>query len=141
MKRILSASVFLLISTMFVSCSSKTVNDAKLTASEKAGLFIEKKLVSEFEKNNVKIEGVDCTLEAKELGQSVTKELTDILRVKEEVNAVALSPIVSGICTYVSTTVIPKFIIDNQSKRACIRQLGASTISKIGTGLCDKIEF
>lgn len=141
MKKVFMSLMCLIALTTFTACSSSTVNEAKLTVSEKAGLFIEQKLVTEFQKNNIKVEGVDCALEAKTIGQSVTKELADVLKVKEEVNAVALSPIVTGICTYVTTSVIPQFIIDNQSKFACSRKLGASTISKIGTGLCDKIDF
>lgn len=141
MKTILNLAILSILALSFTACSSKQVNNAKLTIAEKAGQFVETKLISEFQKNNVVVAGVDCTLEAKELGATVSKELAEVLKVKQELVTKSVNPVVTGICTYVSSTVLPQFIIDNQSNRACIRQLGASAVAKIGEGLCDKIDF
>lgn len=141
MKTVLNLAILSILAFSFTACSSKQVNNAKLTVAEKAGQFVETKLISEFQKNNVVVTGVDCALEAKELGATVSKELAEVLKVKQELVTKSVNPVVTGICTYVSSTVLPQFIIDNQSNRACIRQLGASAVAKIGEGLCDKIDF
>lgn len=141
MKAILNLAILSIFMFAFTACSSNQVNDAKKTVSEKAGLFVETKLISEFEKNSIKVEGVSCEAEAKELGESVTKELAEVLKVKQELTTKAVNPVVTGLCSYVASTVLPQFIIDNQGSKPCIRQLGASAVAKIGEGLCDKIDF
>lgn len=144
MKRFAMLGISLIITTMVLtSCSSKQVNETKLSFAEKASAAITKELKEEFAKESiVEVEGVVCSVEAEETGFEVGMEIKKLLKVKEEeLQAKSLSPIVISICKYASSEVVPYVLKNSIEKKPCLRTLGAVNISRIGSTLCEKIDI
>ena len=139
MRSLLTLTALLSLSLLTVSCSSKSVNDAKVSAAKKAGDAVEKELKEAFA--SVSIENVDCNVEAKKIGGKVEEKVADLLKVKTEVNKSFASAVVPQVCSFVINSVFPELVNKVDTEYVCLKQLGSDKLKKVGTDLCNGLDL
>lgn len=136
--------LFILPVFLMFSCSNQKVNDFKIQTAEKFGAGVEKELNEAYA--SVSIEGVDCAAEAKEIGEKVEKEVLELLKAKQATEDAGLTQkslgsVVGPVCSFVVSKAIPALLIDNSDKYACLRNVGAEKLVKVGEDLCQAIDL
>lgn len=137
-------ALFLIVPFLFVSCSSQKVNDFKIETAKKFGDATEKELKEAYA--SVSIEGVDCNAEAELIGEKVEKEVLELLKAKQATEDAGLTQkslgsVVGPVCSFVVSKAIPALLIDNSDKYACLRNVGADKLVKVGDDLCNAIDL
>jgi len=145
-KVIACLGILFLTSMMFTSCSSTKVNDVKVKVAEKVQVAVEKELNEAFD--GVSISGVDCKAESSMIGEKVYSKLADFLKVKPApvvgaslTASSTVSSLVPVLCGMVVEQVFPVLIRDDSGKYACLRNIGAVKLEKVGKDLCSAIDL
>lgn len=139
----------LLITACFltVGCSSKQVNEAKLSFAEEAGRGVENAFVSVASKNltGEEYENLNCEEEALYFRLKVTDKVDQILKAKREKRKENSSGIRASmsIAGNACRAVIPfafQFLLDEGEFKPCSRELTREKLMEVGNMACDFVD-
>lgn len=131
----------LTLSVFTIGCSSSKVNEVKIKIAGKVQVAVEKELKEAYD--GLQVVGVDCSLEAEEIGNKVHNKVEDFLKVEDvERKSILASALVPKLCFLVVGEFLPKLIRGSDGNDyACLRHLGADKFKKLGDAFCSGLEL
>lgn len=125
---------------LVVGCSSTKVEEIKNKVAVKVSVAVEKELKEAYD--GVEIVGVDCMVEAEEIGENVYNEVSRFLKIKESAKQKSVAgELVPVLCNLIVDQVFPMLIKDPDGEYACLRSVGSDKIEKVGKDLCSAIDL
>lgn len=138
--------LFMLLLAMFmlVSCSSTTVNNAKISGAKILGdgvaLFVGEMYVKIPEQSRIDL---NCSEEALNMGEDVRLYVEKKLKVKTEFMSLSVGgEIVKIACGLVAVELIPEIVSKNSGNYPCFAKISTDAVKEyIQSELCNTIKF
>lgn len=142
MKAIILLLSLAIMSMSFTSCSSSDVNDAKVSVAEKIKETVQKELSQAFDKNQIVVDGVDCTAESIKHSEYIYGKVSDFLRVKSEAKALTSSSgILDTACKFLVDKGFDYLIEQSGDSSMCLKKLGKLGVMNVTGEVCRKIKL